>query len=134
MSDHPQIVALVVSGILLVLVIELVRRRRLAERYALMWLACVAAGFLTSLWTELILVAVGFLLLLLVQFSVEVSRLGDQTKVLAQRLALLEERLRASGVEAPDGDEQGEHGVARDEGDEDPGHDRLQSASRSARR
>jgi hypothetical protein len=33
-------------------------------------------------------------LVLLLHFSVAVSRLSDQSKVLAQRLALLEERLR----------------------------------------
>ena len=39
-------------------------------------------------------IAFGFVLLLLLHFSVAVSRLTDQTKVLAQRSALLEERVR----------------------------------------
>jgi hypothetical protein len=134
MGDHLHIVALVASGALLVLVIELVRRRRLAERYALVWLAGVVALFLLSLWTEVILVAVGFAVLLLLHFSVEVSRLSDQNKVLAQRLALLEERVRGSGVEAPEGDEQREDGMAGDEGDEDPGHEWFQPSSGSTRR
>ena len=42
----------------------------------------------------LFFVAFGFVLLLLLHFSSAVSRLSDQTKVLAQRLALLEERVR----------------------------------------
>lgn len=134
MTGHPQIVALVVSAALLVLVIELVRRRRLAERYALIWMACVVAGVLTSLWTELVVVAIGFLILVLLQYSVELSRLGDQTKVLAQRLALLEERLRASGVEPRHADEQREQGVAGHDGDDEPGDHGFQPASRSARR
>ncbi|MEA2272038.1 MAG: hypothetical protein QOI98_746, partial [Solirubrobacteraceae bacterium] len=41
----------------------------------------------------LFFVAFAFVLLLLLHFSVAVSRLTDQTKVLAQRLALLEERV-----------------------------------------
>ena len=41
----------------------------------------------------LFLVAFGFVLVLLLHFSLAVSRLSDQTKVLAQRLALLEERV-----------------------------------------
>ena len=41
----------------------------------------------------LFLIAFGFVLVLLLHFSLAVSRLSDQTKVLAQRLALLEERL-----------------------------------------
>ena len=42
----------------------------------------------------LFLIAFGFVLVLLLHFSVAVSRLSDQTKVLAQRLALLEHRQR----------------------------------------
>jgi hypothetical protein len=44
--------------------------------------------------TALFLVAGGFVGLLLLHFSIAVSRLTDQTKVLAQRVALLEERQR----------------------------------------
>jgi len=40
----------------------------------------------------LFLIAFGFVLVLLLHFSLAVSRLSDQTKVLAQRLALLEQR------------------------------------------
>ena len=42
----------------------------------------------------LFFIAFGFVLVLLLHFSLAVSRLADQTKVLAQRLALLEERQR----------------------------------------
>ena len=42
----------------------------------------------------LFVIAFGFLLLLLLHFSAAVSRLSDQTTVLAQRVALLEERQR----------------------------------------
>ena len=55
----------------------------------------------------LFFVAFGFVLLLLLHFSSVVSRLSDQTKVLAQRLALLEERVRHSeeqSVAAPPAD------------------------------
>ena len=41
----------------------------------------------------LFLVAFGFVLILLLHFSLAVSRLSDQSKVLAQRLALVEQRL-----------------------------------------
>ena len=41
----------------------------------------------------LFLVAFGFVLMLLLHFSLAVSRLSDQSKVLAQRLALVEQRL-----------------------------------------
>ena len=42
----------------------------------------------------LFFVAFGFVLVLLLHFSLAVSRMADQTKVLAQRLALLEQRQR----------------------------------------
>jgi F0F1-type ATP synthase membrane subunit b/b' len=42
----------------------------------------------------LFFIAVAFILLLLLHFSAAMSRLTDQSKVLAQRQALLEERLR----------------------------------------
>ena len=49
----------------------------------------------------LFFIAFGFVLVLLLHFSVAVSRLADQSKVLAQRHALLEERLNRAGIEVP---------------------------------
>jgi hypothetical protein len=111
MSAHLQIVAILGTLGLLVLVLELVRRRRLLERYALVWLGSalvllalgVWKGLLTSVSNAigiavpsnaLFAIAFGFVLLLLLHFSIAVSRLTDQTKVLAQRLALIEQRQR----------------------------------------
>jgi hypothetical protein len=113
-----QIVAIVASASLLIIVLELVRRKRFLERYALLWLFSAAIllglsiwkGFLSTLSeaigiayppNALFLVAFGFVLVLLLHFSVAVSRLSDQTKVLAQRLALLEERQDAGRRDAP---------------------------------
>jgi hypothetical protein len=107
-----QILAIVASASLLVIVFELVRRKQFLERYALLWLfsaiillgLSVWKGFLSRLAeaigiayppNALFLVAFGFVLLLLLHFSLAVSRLSDQTKVLAQRVALLEERQNA---------------------------------------
>ena len=75
--------AVLASALLLFVVLEMVRRRRLMERYALLWLL-----------SAVVLIALAFILLLLLHFSSAVSRLSDQAKVLAQRSALLEERLR----------------------------------------
>ncbi len=110
-----QIVAVLASSALLLLILELVRRRRLLERYALLWLfsALVLLGlaiFRDVLETvskaigvfyppnALFLIAFAFVMVLLLHFSIAVSRLSDQSKVLAQRLALLEER-QARGEE-----------------------------------
>jgi hypothetical protein len=111
MDTRIQLFAIVAAGALLLGVLELVRRRRFLERYALVWLLC--AGLLLGLaaWRDalkvladllgiayppnaLFFVAFAFVLLLLLHFSVAVSKLADQSKMLAQRLALLEERVR----------------------------------------
>ena len=111
MELRVQIVAIAAAVVLLIGVLELVRRRRLLERYAILWLASAVALLVLATWTGLLetlanavgiyyapsalfVFAFGFILVLLLHFSVAVSRLADQNKVLAQRLALLEERQR----------------------------------------
>jgi hypothetical protein len=106
-----QLVAIVGSAVLLLAVLEMVRRRRLMERYALLWLLSAVVLLALASWSgalqtisnaigviyppnALFFVAFAFVLLLLLHFSAAVSRLSDQTKVLAQRLALLDERVR----------------------------------------
>lgn len=111
MDSRVQIVAVLVSALLLLGVLELVRRRRLLERYALLWLLSGLVLLALAVWRDLLalvssalgiaappnalfFVALAFVLALLLHFSLAVSRLTDQSKVLAQRLALLEERVR----------------------------------------
>lgn len=106
-----QTLAIIGSALLLLVVLELVRRRRFLERYALTWLGAGIVLLILALWrgalevlsellgiayppNALFLVAFGFMLALLLNFSVAVSRLTDQSKILAQRLAILEERIR----------------------------------------
>jgi len=109
--DRVQFVSTLAAVGLLLVVLELVRRRRLLERYALLWLFAAVVVLVLAVWrgalvqlahlfgivsapNALFFIAVGFILLLLLHFSAALSRLSDQSKVLAQRLALLEARLR----------------------------------------
>jgi hypothetical protein len=111
MELRVQLVAVAASLVLLVVVFELVRRKRFLERYALLWLFSGVVLLLLSIWKELLenvanaigifyppsalfVIAFGFVLVLLLHFSLAVSKLADQSKILAQRLALLEERQR----------------------------------------
>jgi hypothetical protein len=111
-----QIVAIVASAGLLLVILEMVRQRRLLERYALLWLFSALVLLGLSVWRDfletiantigivyppnaLFVIAFGFVLVLLLHFSIAVSRLADQSKVLAQRLALLEERQNRAGQE-----------------------------------
>ena len=94
------------------IVVELVRRRRMMERYALLWLAAAATLLVLAIWKGLLttlsadvgikapanaLFAVGFafVVVLLLSVSLVISRLSDQNKQLAQRVALLDDRLAA---------------------------------------
>jgi hypothetical protein len=122
MDSRIQLITILVAALLLVGVIELVRRRRLLERYALLWLLSSIVLLGLAIWrgaldkiaeqvgvayppNALFIVAFGFVLWMLLHFSVAVSRLSDQSKVLAQRLALLEERMRRQETGDADDDD-----------------------------
>jgi hypothetical protein len=109
METRIQLVAVGATLLLLLGVLDLVRRRRMLERYAIVWLGSALALLALSAWSGLLtrvadtigihyppsalfVIAFGFILVLLLHFSIAVSRLADQSKVLAQRVALLEER------------------------------------------
>ena len=51
--------------------------------------------------SALFVVAFGFILVLLLHFSLVISRLADQNKVLAQRVGLLQQRVDALEAAAP---------------------------------
>jgi hypothetical protein len=111
MDVRLRVVALAAILVLFLVVLDLVRRRKLLERYALLWLFSALALIALAAWggllsnvataigvvapaNALFVVAIGFILVLLLHFSIAVSRLTDQSKILAQRLALLEQRQR----------------------------------------
>jgi len=111
MQARAQLVAIVGAVTLLLTVLEMVRRRRLMERYALLWLLSAIVLLALGVWSQalakishaigviyppnaLFFIGIGFILLLLLHFSSAVSRLSDQSETLAQRQALLDERLR----------------------------------------
>ena len=89
-------------------IVRLVRRRHLSAKYSLLWISvglmigivAAAPGLLTWVSEEVgvyypattaLLLAVGFLLLVDVHFSWELSRLEQHTRALAEELALLRE-------------------------------------------
>ncbi|MGZ3495746.1 MAG: DUF2304 domain-containing protein [Thermodesulfobacteriota bacterium] len=103
-----QIIVGVISFILLFVTFELIRKKRLREEYAILWLFTGVVVLLFSLWPEfflsqffvkitgifylsaVVLIAFSFLLLIVLHFSVVISKLTSQQKDLAQRYALLE--------------------------------------------
>jgi hypothetical protein len=105
------IVASIAAVMLILVVLELIRSRRLHERYALLWLLTGVVLLVLSAWrgglntiagwvgvtgyppAVLFAVATLFILVVLLHYSTVISRLSDQNSILAQRLALLEERV-----------------------------------------
>jgi hypothetical protein len=105
------IVGVVASLILILVVLELVRGRRLKERYALLWIATGIVLLVLSAWrgglntiagwlgvtgyppAVLFAVATLFILLVLLHYSTVISKLTDENVELAQRVSLLEERI-----------------------------------------
>ncbi len=117
-NQRAEVIALAV--VICLCIFELLRRRRLLERYAIVWFVAGVCVLVLAVWKGLLttlshaagiyyppsaLFAVTFLfvLVMLVNFSTTVSRLSDQNNKLAQRLALLQRRLEerdAQGREA----------------------------------
>ena len=107
MDIRQKILAACIGFGLLVVIIELVRRRKLKVEYSALWIvagvAIVVAGlnygllvwlteFIGAGWTSSTLFFFGifFVLALSLQYSVKISKLETQVKNLAQQLALLE--------------------------------------------
>jgi cell division protein FtsW (lipid II flippase) len=102
------VAATAASLLLLLVVFELIRSRRLRERYALLWvltglvlialsawrggLNTIASWFGVETYPPAVLFAVAllFVLAVLLHYSTVISKLADQNVILAQRVALLE--------------------------------------------
>ena len=103
-----QIIIGALSVMLLLITFELIRKKRLREEYAILWLFTgiavlifsLSPGFFLSQFfvkitgtfylSAVVLIAFSFLLLIVLHFSVVISKLTSQQKDLAQRYALLE--------------------------------------------
>ena len=99
------------SAGLLLYILEMVRRRRLREEYSILWLAGSVVILVLSLkqdWLDriaraagiayppsfLFLVGILFILLILIHFSIAVSKLYQMNKKMAQEIALMKETRR----------------------------------------
>ena len=100
------------SLVLLLVTFELIRKKRLREEYALLWLFTGLAILIFSIFpvfflsqffvritglfylSAVVLIAFLFLLVIVLHFSIVISKLTNQNKELAQRYALLELEFR----------------------------------------
>ncbi len=106
MFDRSILFAVGASLIALLVVLELVRRRRLREEYSLLWLATAIVMLVVGVWRDLLhsladlvnieyppnllfLLAALFLLFIQLYFSTVITKLTQENKEIAQQLALL---------------------------------------------
>ena len=116
-----------VSAVLGLFIFQLIRRKKLKEQYSLLWFLTVAVMFVLAVWDKplvwvseatgiqlpvntLFVLALLFLFVMAMHFSLLVSRITDQNKMLAQKLALLDHDLRQEREGQPDPDSADERG------------------------
>lgn len=118
MIDRSIVFTVGAAVIALIVVLELVRRRRLSEEYSLLWLGTAVVMLILGLWRELLhnlaalvgiydpsnllfLLALLFVLFIQLYFSTVITRLTHESKESAQQIALLRfelERLRGEQI------------------------------------
>ena len=103
------VLSIVVSSALLLYILEMVRRRKLREEYSILWLAGSVVILVLSLKQDwligialaagiayppsfLFLVGILFILLILIHFSIAISKLHQMNKKMAQEIALMKGR------------------------------------------
>jgi hypothetical protein len=107
MTPTQRVFAIITSVLTFGVVMELVRRRKLREEYAFLWVLTTVGMMLLATWygliewitqfigavavtTTLFLFALLFLLLISVHFTTVISRLTVQVRRLTQELAILQ--------------------------------------------
>ncbi len=110
LNPDQMLIAIIVATAMLLVVIELVRKRKLREEYAFLWIGTAMLLTILALWTNvldgiraalgaqtqastLFFGAILFLMLLALQFSVHLTRLTSRNKALGQEVSLLRREL-----------------------------------------
>jgi len=116
-----QIFSLIISLLLALVIFQLIRKKKLKEQYSLLWFLTVAVMMVLALWEGLLyrissllgiavpsnalfMLALLFMFVMSLHYSMLISRLTDQTKMLAQRLALLDRDIRKEGESRNEGE------------------------------
>jgi hypothetical protein len=111
MREHGQVLVFIITLAIFLLVLALVRKRRITEHFAVLWIA-ISVGLLVASSvaypylfriavffgipyppSALFLLAISGLTLLVIQLFGWVSRLNERSRVLTQHVALLEEQV-----------------------------------------
>jgi len=107
-----QYIAIAVSISLFLYIFFLVRKKKIKEEYSLLWLSSSIVFIVFSIWRHgleyfarlmgiahppaaLFLILMLAIFLILIEFSINISKLTEKNKILAQELALLRNELEA---------------------------------------
>ena len=118
MSWKAHLVVVVLAALPALFVLRLVRRRALRAKYSMLWLAVAGLLLLTAIFPFVVdelteqfgienqpavylMIAIVFLLMVVMHFSWELSRLEERTRTLAEELALLRATKPDTEVDAP---------------------------------
>ena len=105
-----QVIAIIVSLGLFFFIFYLVRKKKIKEEYSLLWLFSSIVFIVFSIWRNgleyfaglmgiayppaaLFLILLLAIFLILIEFSINISKLSEKNKILAQELALLQKEL-----------------------------------------
>ena len=111
MNMRIQVFAIVGSILIAVFIFELIRKRKLLERYSLLWFGSALVMIILSLWRDLLtkvsvlmgvyyapsalfIIAMFCGVALSLHFTIAISKLSAQNKALAQEIALLQNTLQ----------------------------------------
>lgn len=113
-----QLIAILGSILFMIGIIELIRRKQIKEAYALLWLIFGTVFVIFSIWKKgldflaalvgiyyppalLFLILILAIILVLIQFSVVISKNNDRIRKLTQEIALLKNQLEANQGQDP---------------------------------
>lgn len=106
-----QVLAIIGSILFLIFIIELIRKRKIKEEYGLLWIFFSLVFIVISLWRQglevlsrllgifyapaaFLLILIIAMLLILIQYSLVISRLSEHYKALNQQIGILRLELK----------------------------------------
>ena len=114
MFFHQKVFAIIASFLIMAIVVDLVRRRKLREEYSWLWLITGGVIILLVIWydllvlltrligaiaptTTLFIFGLLFLMVISLHYSIQISKLSQQVKEIAQQLTLLKGKVEGQG-------------------------------------
>ena len=112
-----QSIAIIASILFLLLILFLIQRKRIKEEYSLLWIFFAIVFIVFSFWrggldfiaqllgiayppAALFLILLMAVFLILIEFSIIISKLSDMNKTLAQEIGILKQEVEKLKVEA----------------------------------